>query len=141
MSHRNAGKITDDPVAYELMSRIAADENHHFMFYRGVVKAMLAEAPEIALQAILEELERFQMPGIAMPNFMRRAVEMARAGVYNLRIHHDRVVVPVLRDWGIERLDGLSVKAQELQEKLLEFPAQLARKAEVFERRIGAATP
>ena len=140
VSHRNAGKLTDDPVAYELMSRIAADENHHFMFYRGVVKAMLAEAPEITLQAIIQELERFQMPGIAMPNFMRRAVEMAKAGVYNLRIHHDRVVVPLLRDWGIERLDGLSVRAQELQEKLLEFPTQLARKAEVFERRIGSAT-
>jgi len=140
VSHRNAGKITDDPVAYELMTRIAADENHHFMFYRGVVKAMLAEAPEITLQAILQELERFQMPGIAMPNFMRRAVEMAKAGVYNLRIHHDRVVVPVLRDWGIERLDGLSVKAQEIQEKLIEFPAQLSRKAEAFERRYGTAT-
>jgi acyl-[acyl-carrier-protein] desaturase len=76
-----------------------------------------------------------------MPNFMRRAVEMAKAGVYNLRIHHDRVVVPLLRDWGIERLDGLSVKAQELQEKLLEFPVQVARQAEVFERRAGLVTP
>ena len=140
VSHRNAGKITDDPVAYELMSRIAADENHHFLFYRGVVKAMLAEAPEITLQAILDELERFQMPGVAMPNFMRRAVEMAKAGVYNLRIHHDRVVVPLLRDWGIERLDGLSVRAQELQEKLMAFPATVARKAEVFERRAGLAS-
>jgi acyl-[acyl-carrier-protein] desaturase len=141
VSHRNAGKITDDAVAYELMSRIAADENHHFMFYRGVVKAMLAEAPEITLQAILDELEHFQMPGVAIPNFMRRAVEMAKAGVYNLRIHHDRVVVPLLRDWGIERLDGLSVKAQEIQDKLMAFPATVARKAEIFERRAGLATP
>lgn len=140
VSHRNAGKITDDPVAYELMSRIAADENHHFMFYRGVVKAMLAEAPDVTLQAILDELERFQMPGVAMPNFMRRAVDMAKAGVYNLRIHHDRVVVPLLRDWGIERLDGLSVKAQELQDKLMAFPESVSRKAELFERRAGIAT-
>ena len=88
----------------------------------------------------VEELERFQMPGIAMPNFMRRAVAMAKAGVYNLRIHHDRVVVPILRDWGIEQLDGLSVKAQEIQEKLLAFPTELARKAEIFERRAGQAT-
>jgi len=51
------------------------------------------------------------------------------------------VVVPVLRDWGIERLDGLSIKAQEIQEKLLAFPAQLARQAEIFERRVGLATP
>jgi acyl-[acyl-carrier-protein] desaturase len=76
-----------------------------------------------------------------MPNFLRRAVEMAKAGVYNLRIHHDRVIVPLMRDWGIDRLDGLSVKAQEIQDKLLAFPTQLARKAEVFERRAGLATP
>ena len=41
VSHRNAGKITDDPVAFELMRTIAADENHHFIFYRGVMQAML----------------------------------------------------------------------------------------------------
>ena len=36
VSHRNAGKITEDEVAFELMRQIASDENHHFMFYKGV---------------------------------------------------------------------------------------------------------
>ncbi len=138
VSHRNAGKLTDDPVAYELMSRIAADENHHFMFYRGVVQAMLAEAPLATLEAIYHQLKTFQMPGIAMPNFLRRAVEMAKAGVYNLRIHHDRVVVPLIRDWGIERITGISAQAQEIQEAIMEFPKTVLRQAEMFERRIGA---
>ena len=137
VSHRNAGKITDDPVAYEIMSRVAADENHHFMFYRGVVKAMIEEAPTITLEAIYHQLKYFQMPGVAMPNFLRRAVDMAKAGVYNLRIHHDRVLVPLIRDWGIERLDGISVHAQEVQEKILALPAEVLRKAELFERRVG----
>ena len=137
VSHRNAGKITDDPVAYELMSRIAADENHHFMFYRGVVQAMLEQEPAATLEAIYQQFKTFQMPGVAMPHFLRRAVEMAKAGVYNLRIHHDRVVVPLIRDWGIERITGLSAQAQELQEQIMEFPRTLLRQAELFERRIG----
>lgn len=137
VSHRNAGKITDDPVAYELMSRIAADENHHFMFYRGVVQAMLEQEPTATLDAIYRQFKTFQMPGVAMPHFLRRAVEMAKAGVYNLRIHHDRVVVPLIRDWGIERITGLSAQAQELQEQIMEFPRTVLRQAELFERRIG----
>ena len=72
-----------------------------------------------------------------MPNFLRRAVAMAKAGVYNLRIHHDRVLVPIIRDWGIERLEGLTVQAQEVQEKILALPAEVLRKAELFERRVG----
>ena len=32
VSHRNAGKIADDEVAYNIMARIATHENHHFMF-------------------------------------------------------------------------------------------------------------
>jgi acyl-[acyl-carrier-protein] desaturase len=137
VSHRNAGKLADDETAFEVMRRIAADENHHFMFYRGVAKAMLEQAPEIMLDAMHRVLSTFQMPGTTIPGFVRRAVEIAKAGVYNLRIHHDRVLVPVLRDWGVEQMTGLSVKAQELQEKVLEIPAKVMRRAEIVERRLG----
>lgn len=140
VSHRNAGKLADDETAFEVMKRIAADENHHFMFYRGVAKAMLDQAPEIMLDAIHRVLSTFQMPGTTIPGFVRRAVEIARAGVYNLRIHHDRVLVPVIRDWGVEQLTGLSVKAQELQEKVLEIPSKVMRRAEIVERRLGITT-
>ncbi|MDX1690353.1 MAG: acyl-ACP desaturase [Acidimicrobiia bacterium] len=140
VSHFNAGRLSDDETAYEIMKRIAADENHHFMFYRGVAKAMLEQAPEIMLDAIHRVLSTFQMPGTTIPGFLRRAVEMAKAGVYNLRIHHDKVLVPVLRDWGVEHLEGLSTKAQELQEKVLELPSRVLRRAEIVERRLGMAT-
>jgi acyl-[acyl-carrier-protein] desaturase len=140
VSHRNAGKIADDPVAYELMSRIAVDENHHFMFYRGVVSAMLAIEPTLVLKGMYQQLSEFQMPGTVIPGYLRRAVEMARAAVYNLRIHHDRVLQPLLRDWKIESLTGLSTKAEEIQEKLLELPDKVMRRAEAFERRFGASS-
>lgn len=137
VSHRNAGKITDDPAAYELMRNIAADENHHFIFYKSVMQAMLDQAPGLVLEGIHRVFDNFQMPGVAMPNFLRRSIEVAKAGVYNLRIHHDRVLLPLIRDWNIESLTGLTPAAAELQEKIMQLPAQVMRKAEIFEKRVG----
>jgi acyl-[acyl-carrier-protein] desaturase len=137
VSHRNAGKLADDETAYNLMARIATDENHHFMFYRGVASAMLEESPETMLRPILNVFENFKMPGTVIPGYVRRAVEMARVGVYNLRIHHDRILQPLLRDWKIEHLTGLSAKARELQERIMELPDRVLKAAEVFERRIA----
>ena len=140
VSHRNAGKLADDEVAYDIMARIATDENHHFMFYKGVVAAMLREQPSAVLGPLYRVLTNFEMPGIVIPGYVRRAVAMAKAAVYNLRIHHDRVVRPLLRDLKVEHLTDLTAEARELQEKLMAFPAMLLRKAEAFERRLGVAT-
>lgn len=137
ISHRNAGKITDDPNAYELMKNIAADENHHFIFYRGVMQAMLDESPSTVLDGIYQTFSNFQMPGVSMPNFLRRSLAVAKAGVYNLRIHHDRVVMPLLKDWKIGELTDLKPHAAEIQEKIMALPAQILEKAERFEKRVG----
>jgi acyl-[acyl-carrier-protein] desaturase len=137
VSHRNAGKITEDKVAFELMRQIASDENHHFMFYKGVMAAMLKEAPALSLEGIYKTMVNFQMPGVGIPGFLRRSIDMAKAGVYNLRIHHDRVLVPLIEQWGIASMEGLSAKASELQEKLMELPAQIIAKAERFEARFA----
>jgi acyl-[acyl-carrier-protein] desaturase len=140
VSHRNAGKIADDEVAYGVMARIATDENHHFLFYRGVTEALIENDAETMLDAIHRVFTGFSMPGTVIPGFVRRAVDMAKVGVYNLRIHHDRVLIPLIRDWGIEHMTGLSARARELQEKIMEFPATVLRKAEIFERRVGMVT-
>jgi acyl-[acyl-carrier-protein] desaturase len=137
VSHRNAGKITDDPAAFELMRNIATDENHHFIFYKSVMQAMLDQAPDQVLGGIYRVFDNFQMPGVAMPNFLRRSVEVAKAGVYNLRIHHDRVVLPLIKDWKIAELAGLKPAAAELQDRILALPAQIMEKAERFEKRVG----
>ncbi|MFP3913594.1 MAG: acyl-ACP desaturase [Actinomycetota bacterium] len=139
VSHRNTGKITEDETAFELMRNIASDENHHFMFYRGVMQRMLELHPAIALEGILRTMRNFQMPGVGIPGFLRRSIEIARAGVYNLRVHHDHVLMPLLRQWNIAELEGLDSRASELQEKLLALPAEVIRKAERFEARFGTA--
>jgi acyl-[acyl-carrier-protein] desaturase len=77
------------------------------------------------------------MPGVAMPNFLRRSIEVAKAGVYNLRIHRDRVVLPLLKDWKIAELTDLRPAAAEFQEKILALPDQLLLQAEKFEKRVG----
>jgi acyl-[acyl-carrier-protein] desaturase len=139
VSHRNAGKLADDETAYNVMARIAVDENHHFMFYRGVAQAMLDESPATLLEPIYRVLSKFQMPGVGIPGFVRRAVEMANAGVYNLRIHNERVIQPLLRDWRIEALAGLSDEAEQYREKILALPEKLTRRAERFEARLATA--
>ena len=139
VSHRNTGKITEDETAFELMRNIAADENHHFMFYRGVMQAMIDLQPTIALEGIHRVLTNFQMPGVGIPGFLRRSIDIAKAGVYNMRVHHDNVVMPLLNQWKIGELTGLDSKASELQEKLMAIPADIIRKAERFEARFGMA--
>lgn len=72
-----------------------------------------------------------------MPNFVRRSIDVAKAGVYNLRIHHDRVLLPLIKDWNIAGITGLTPAAAEIQEKILAIPERVLRQAEVFERRVG----
>jgi acyl-[acyl-carrier-protein] desaturase len=139
VSHRNAGKLADDQTAYDIMARIATDENHHFMFYRGVVTAMLKEQPSAVLAAMYRVLDGFQMPGVGIPGYLRRAVDIARSGVYNLRLHHDRVVVPLLRDWAVGNLTDLSAEARELQDKIMAIPDRIMRRSQAFDRRFGTA--
>jgi acyl-[acyl-carrier-protein] desaturase len=137
ISHRNSGVKADCEIAHEVMTRVAVDENHHFMFYRGVTTAMLKQAPGLVLDAIHQALVDFQMPGTGIPNFNRRAVAIARAGIYNLRIHAEQVVQPLLRHWRIDAIEGLDARASELQEKILAIPGTLIAQAEAFEARLS----
>jgi acyl-[acyl-carrier-protein] desaturase len=139
VSHRNTGKITEDETAFELMRHIAADENHHFVFYKGVMQAMLELHPNAALEGILRTFSNFQMPGTGIRGFQRRSLEIAKAGVYNMRVHHDGVIMPLIKQWGIETLEGLDAKASEVREKLMALPAELVHKAERFEARFSPA--
>ena len=81
------------------------------------------------------------MPGTGIPNFNRRAVAIARAGIYNLRIHAEQVLQPLLRHWKIESLVGLDARASELQAKILAIPVTLITQAEAFEARLARRGP
>ena len=53
VSHRNTGMKADDETAYEIMKRVAADENYHYIFYKGIVTAMMQHDPSACVQSML----------------------------------------------------------------------------------------
>ncbi len=133
VSHRNTGKFTDDPMADKLLARIAADENLHMVFYRNLMKAALDLDPDQTMQAILEVVQQFQMPGTGIPGFQRKAVEMAVAGIYDLRQHKDDVLAPVLRFWKVFEIEGLSPEGEQARTELAAFMDNLEKQALRFE--------
>ena len=44
--------------------------------------------------AINRQVTGFAMPGLDIPEFKQKAIEIAKARIYDLRIHHDEVVLP-----------------------------------------------
>ncbi len=139
IAHRNTGRYSDDPVADRIMVRIAADENLHMVFYRDILKAALAIEPSAAVRAIVDEVLSFQMPGAGIPNFLRKAADIARAGIYDLRVHRDEVLLPVIRHWGIFELSGLDAAAEDARRRLAEHLETLDAAAKRFEARLATS--
>ena len=67
ISHRNTGKVCNDPIADRMLQRIATDENLHMIFYRNTCGAALDLTPDQAIEAIADVVENFRMPGRACP--------------------------------------------------------------------------
>ena len=133
VSHRNTGRATGDPVADQLLARIAADENLHMIFYRNLLQAALQLDPDQTMRAITEVVKTFEMPGADIPGFQRKAVEMAIDGIYDLRQHRDDVVMPVLRYWKVFDVEGLSAEGEQARIELSEFLDDLDAQASRFE--------
>ena len=145
ISHRNTGKISNDPIAENMMQRIALDENLHMLFYRNTLSAALDMEPNATMRAITDVVTNFGMPGANMPGFGRKAVQIALAGIYDMQQHLDEVIAPVLRAWKIfERTDltGDGLKAREDLAFFLDKTAQEAsrfnEKREVYFERLVA---
>ena len=112
IAHRNTGRYSDDPVADKIMVRIAADENLHMVFYRDILSAALEIEPSAAVRAIVDEVLAFEMPGAGIPGFVRKAAQIAKAGIYDIRVHRDEVLLPILRHWRIFELTGLDARGR-----------------------------
>ncbi len=138
ISHRNTGRYSSDPVADRIMDRIAADENLHMVFYRDMLSAALQLDPSAAVRAVADEVIDFRMPGAGMVNFTRKAAQMAKAGIYDLRVHHDEVIWPLIRHWGIFDVEGLSPEAELRRGDLRQFLDALDQSASRFEARRAA---
>jgi acyl-[acyl-carrier-protein] desaturase len=132
VSHRNTGRCTGDPLAEQLLTRIATDENLHMVFYRNLCAAALDREPDATIQAIRDEVVGFEMPGAGMPDFQRNSVAIAKAGIYDLRLHHDEVVAPVLKFWRVFDRDDFGPEGEQAREELAEFMVALDAQASRF---------
>jgi acyl-[acyl-carrier-protein] desaturase len=135
VSHRNTGRISGDPVCDQLLAKVAADENLHMIFYRNLLAASFEISPDDAMRAVCDVVTTFQMPGNGIENFTRKSVQIAMAGVYDLRIHHDEVVTPVLRNVTALETPGLTAEGEKARDELVGFMTELDKAATRFTER------
>jgi acyl-[acyl-carrier-protein] desaturase len=138
IAHRNTGRIAGEPVADRLMARISADENLHMVFYRDLIRAAFEIDPDQAVVAVAAEVLGFRMPGTGIPNFGRKSVQIAKAGIYNLRIHRDEVIAPILRHWKVFETTFTAPEAQQAQTELATHIDLLEQLAQQYEERLEA---
>lgn len=104
VAHKNTAEAArgQDADAGALLARIAWEENTHAIFYRDVMTSAAELAPSAAMTAICREVSTFQMPGRGIvPDFESKARILADAGIYDWRIHHQKVIWPLVRHWRV----------------------------------------
>ncbi|MEV5379729.1 acyl-ACP desaturase [Streptomyces nondiastaticus] len=138
ISHRNTGHHSGDPVCDRMLARIATDENLHMVFYRNLLGKAFELAPDQTMAAVRDVVVNFRMPGHGIPGFERAAAQMAIGGIYNLRIHHDDVLQPVLRFLKVLDITGLGPEGLRAQEELGLFMGGLDDQATKFDERRAA---
>ena len=127
ISHRNTGKYLDESGA-EVMNRVMADENFHYLFYRDAATAAIELDPSAMMIAIEHQVREFEMPGTGIIDFASHAKAIARAGIYDFQIHHDQILVPVvLRHWNIEELTGLTDEAEKARDACITHINKIGR--------------
>jgi acyl-[acyl-carrier-protein] desaturase len=77
----------------------------------------------------------FQMPGHTIQDFGRRSVQIAMAGIYDLRIHRDEVLAPVLRTWKVWDRENLGAEGEQAREELAGLLDKLDTAASRFEEK------
>ncbi len=135
ISHRNTGVASQEPICEQLLARIATDENLHMIFYRNLLAAAFEREPSMTMRAVADIVQNFQMPGHSIEGFTRKSVQIANAGIYDLRQHKDQVLVPVLRMWKVWDIQGLDAEGEKARLELDLFLEGLEQAASRFEQR------
>ena len=101
-------------------------------YERFLTTAAIEVDPSTAVIAIERAVRNFEMPGTGIPDYERMAREIARAGIYDLLIHHDQILEPVvMRHWKVTELTGLTAEAEQAREALIK---RIERTAKVGKR-------
>ncbi len=132
ISHRNTGKLLEniDRAGYDIMRRVAIDENFHFLFYRDIASAGFEIDPSLMMIALEPQVTDFAMPGTGIPDFTAHSKNIANAGIYDFALHHELILVPVvLQHWKIAEIEGLSAEAEQARERILTYIEKVGRVA------------
>ena len=87
------------------------------------------------MRAIADEVIGFEMPGATMAGFRRSSMIIAKAGIYDLRLHHDDVLMPILRHWAIFDRSDFGAVGEQAREELAAFLDGLDTQATRFVER------
>ena len=134
VAHFNTARAVGDPAGYEIMKRVAADENLHFLFYRDLTGAALAVDPSGMMSALAEVVCAFAMPGVGIDGFAKHAAAISAAGIYSLPVFYNQVLAPTLAYWRVEDVEGLDADASHARDRLLRHAGRVQRISERSEQ-------
>ncbi len=139
ISHRNTGRMIDDRAGYDIMRRVAIDENHHFLFYRDIAAAGFERDPSQMMEALERQVIGFAMPGTGIPDFKDHSKRIAAAGIYDPINHYEQILDPVvLGTWNIEAIEGLTGEAEAARESVVRYIGKMGKIANRLKERRAA---
>lgn len=135
ISHKRTGEACEDEIADKMLNRIGDDENLHMLFYRNLVTAAFKIAPNQTMRAVADEVIGFEMPGANARGYQSKALRIARAGIYDKRVHQQRVVEPILSYWKIFSRGDFGPEGNQARDELAKYIEQLKADASRFEQK------
>lgn len=122
--YRNVAESLEyDSEGYHIMSKVASDENRHYIFYRDVVKKALEYYPSEFIIGLAKEGIDFKLPGshskCGMIDFDFHTKHMADGGFFNLEIYINNVLIPTaIGNWKIDTLENLTEEAEKARDDI-----------------------
>ncbi len=104
------------------------------IFYRNLVTAAFDINPDEMMKAVANEVINFEMPGANMANFRKNSIIIAKAGIYDLRLHYDEVVSPILRTWKVFERTDFGPEGEKAREELAAVPRRPRRPGDQVRR-------
>ena len=127
MDYMTSGYDSGDKTALETVAYVSFQELATRVSHRNTGK--------VTGDPIADEVIGFEMPGATMAGFRRSSMIIAKAGIYDLRLHHDDVLMPVLRHWDVFDRTDLGPEGERAREELGTFLAALDQQATRFVER------
>ncbi|AWK75737.1 fatty acid desaturase [Rhodococcus oxybenzonivorans] len=116
--HQNTAALAEDPLVASIETRLAADDELQSVFYRNVVEAAFAVAPEQMVRAIASRIDAFDVPSVELPGGKNSTAVLAEAGIYDPAHQREKVFVPLLAAWNIAGRSDLGADGEKAREEL-----------------------